>query len=68
VLLLWGWVIRREHAVVPVSMLLRRRHEIGEPIEELKRRELDDAFGPDAVDFRDRLGPIQSACLCRGST
>ncbi len=34
-----GLVIRREDAAVPMPMLLRRRHEIGEPVEELKRRE-----------------------------
>ena len=26
-------------------MLARRRHEIGEPVEEVKRREVDDAIG-----------------------
>ena len=28
-----------------MPVLARRRHEIGEPVEELKRRELDDAIG-----------------------
>jgi hypothetical protein len=27
-------------------VLARRRYEIGEPVEELKRREFDDAVGP----------------------
>jgi len=31
-------VIRRESAVIPMPVLPRRRHEIGEPVEELKRR------------------------------
>jgi len=29
-----------------MPVLPRRRHEIGEPVEKLKRRELDDAIGP----------------------
>jgi hypothetical protein len=29
-----------------MPVLARRRHEIGEPVEKLKRRELDDAVGP----------------------
>ena len=39
-------VIRRKDAVIPMPVLARRRHEIGEPVEELKRREFDDAIGP----------------------
>ena len=39
-------VIRRKHSVIPVPVLPRRRDEIGEPVEELKRREFDDAIGP----------------------
>jgi len=31
--------------VIPVPVLARRRHEIGEPVEKLKRREVDDAIG-----------------------
>jgi len=38
-------VIRCKHPVIPVPVLPLRRHEIGEPVEELKRRELDDAIG-----------------------
>jgi len=36
-------VIRCKDAVIPMPVLARRRYEIGEPVEELKRRELDDA-------------------------
>ena len=39
-------VIRRKHPVVAMPVLPRRRDEIGEPVEELKRREFDDAIGP----------------------
>ena len=39
-------VIRCKHPVVAMPVLPRRRHEIGEPVEELKRRALDDAAGP----------------------
>ena len=39
-------VIRREYSVIAMPVLPRRRHEIGEPVEELKRPELDDAIGP----------------------
>jgi hypothetical protein len=30
-------VVRREYSVVAMPVLPRRRHEIGEPVEELKR-------------------------------
>lgn len=47
----------------------RRRHEIGEPVEKLKRREVDDDAGPlGRVDIRERPGPTQVAALCRRST
>ena len=39
-------VIRRKHSVIPVPVLPRRRDDIGEPVEELIRREFDDAVGP----------------------
>ena len=39
-------VIRREYPVVAMPVLPRRRDEIGEPVEELIRREFDDAVGP----------------------
>ena len=38
-------VIRRKHPVVAMPMLPRRRDEIGEPVQELKWREFDDAAG-----------------------
>jgi hypothetical protein len=31
--------------VIPVPVLPRRRHEIGAPVQKLKRREFDDAVG-----------------------
>ena len=61
-------VIGREDAVIPVPVPPRLWDEIGEPIEELKRRELDDAAGPGCVDFRFRPGPTQLAALCLGIT
>jgi hypothetical protein len=39
-------VIRREEGVVAMPVLPRWRHEIGEPVEELKRREFDDGSDP----------------------
>ena len=38
-------VIRRKHPVVAMPVLPRRRDEIGEPLQKLKRREFDDAIG-----------------------
>jgi hypothetical protein len=38
-------VIRRKDAVIRVPVLARRRDEIREPVEELKRRELNDTVG-----------------------
>ena len=38
-------VVGCKHPVVAMPVLPRRRHEIGEPVEELKRREVDDAIG-----------------------
>jgi hypothetical protein len=61
-------VIRREYSVVAMSVLPRRRDELGEPVEELKRRELEDAVGFGRVDLRPRPGPTQLAALCLGST
>jgi hypothetical protein len=46
-------VIRRKHPVVMMPVLPRRRHEIGTPVEKLKRRELDDAA---------RAGPRRLSC------
>ena len=45
-------VIQREYSVIPMTMLPRRRDEIGEPVQKLKRRELDDAAGPRIVMFQ----------------
>ena len=39
-----GWATRCKDAVIPMPVLARRRYEIGQPVEELKRRELDDAI------------------------
>ena len=39
-------VIGRKDAVRAMPVLPRRRDEIREPVEELKRREFDDAIGP----------------------
>ncbi len=38
-------MIGRKHPVVAMPVLPRRRDEIGQPVQELKRRELDDAIG-----------------------
>ena len=38
-------VIRDEHPVIAMPVLPRRRHEIGQPVQEVKRREFDDAIG-----------------------
>ena len=38
-------VIRRKHSVIPMPVLPRRRHEVRQPVQELKRREFDDAIG-----------------------
>jgi hypothetical protein len=55
-------VIRRKHPVVAVPVLPRRRDEIRQTIEELKRREVDDAIGcrlvkEDLRERRDGVGP-----------
>jgi hypothetical protein len=39
-------VVRREHPVIPVPVLPRLWDEIRKPVEELKRRQLDDAVCP----------------------
>ena len=39
-------VVGCKHPVVAMPVLPRRGHEIGEPVQELKRRELDNAVGP----------------------
>ena len=50
-------VIWRKHPVIAMPMLPRRRDEIGEPVEELKRRELDDAVGPRPGGLAAAAGP-----------
>ena len=40
-----GLVIRGVNPVIPVLMFPRWRHEIGQPVQEVTRRELDDAAG-----------------------
>ena len=51
-----------------MPVLPRRRDEIGEPVEELKRCEFDDAVGPGTCGFSAAAGPTQLAALCLGST
>jgi hypothetical protein len=53
-------VVRREHSVVAVPMLPRRRDEIRKPVQELKRRQLDEAAGSRP---RGLAGPTQLAAL-----
>ena len=50
-------VIRGEHPVVAMPVLSRRRDEIGEPVEELKRREFDAAIGPRPRGLAAAAGP-----------
>jgi hypothetical protein len=40
-----------------MPVLPRRRHEIGEPVEELKRREFDDAIDPRTCGLAAAAGP-----------
>ena len=58
-------VIRGEHPLIAMPVLPRRRHEIGQPVQEVKRQEFDDA-----VNARPRglaPAPTQLAALCQGS-
>jgi len=48
-------VIWCKHPVLAMPMLPRRRDEIGEPVQELKRREFDDAIGPPKARRFDRV-------------
>ena len=50
-------VIRRKHPVIPMPMLPRRRDESGKPVQELKRREFDDAIGPRLRGLAAAAGP-----------
>ena len=61
-------VIRGEHPVIAMPVLPRWRHEIGQPVQEVTRREFDRAVAPGRVVFRPRPEPPQLAALCRGST
>jgi hypothetical protein len=64
-------VIRGEHPVIAMPVLPRRRHEVSEPVEELKNSNGESSttpLAPGRVDFRPRPGPTQLATLCRGST
>ena len=49
--MLWGRLIGREHPVIPVPMLPRRRDEIGQAVQKLKRREVEDAVGSRQREF-----------------
>jgi hypothetical protein len=50
-------VIWRKHAVVAMPMVPRRRDEIGEAVQKLKRREFDDAVGPRPGGLSAAAGP-----------
>jgi hypothetical protein len=58
-------VIRRKHPVVAVPVLARRRYEVSQTIEELKRREFEAAARAGWTSAR---APTGLAALCRGST
>jgi hypothetical protein len=47
-------VVRRKHPVVAMAVLPRRRDEIGEAVQKLKRREFDNAIGSGANPARPR--------------
>ena len=50
-------VIRGEHPVIAMPVLPRRRHEIGQPVQEVKRREFDDAVNARACGLPPAPGP-----------
>ena len=56
-------MIRGEHPVIAMPVLPRRRHEISEPVEEVTRREFDDAAGvrPRGLPPAPRADPV--GCL-----
>ena len=65
-------VIGRKGAVVAMAVLPRRRDEIGQAVQKLEWRKLDDAIGPrpgglSAAAGSDPVG-TQLAALCLGST
>ena len=55
-------VIRGEHPVIAMPVLPRRRHEVSEPVEELKWGKLDDAAGarPRGLPPAPRANPVRS--------
>ena len=55
-------VIRGEHPVIAMPVLPRRRHEIGQPVQEVKRQEFDDATGarPCGLPPASRANPVRS--------
>ncbi len=56
-------VIRRKHPVVAMPVLARRRDEIGEPVKELKRRELHDTIGSRPRGLPAAAGPDPVGCF-----
>ena len=64
----YSWLVSRWQAM---PGLPRWRHEIGEPVQKLKRRELDDAIGrrrPGAGHARDAHGSVDRARTTRSAT
>ena len=53
-------VIRGEHPLIAMPVLPRRRHEIGQPVQEVKPREFDDAVNawPRGLAFAPRADPV----------
>ena len=56
-------VVRRKHPVVAMPVLARRRDEIGEPVQELKRREFDDTVGSRPGGLSAAAGPDPGGCF-----
>ena len=59
-------VIRRKHPVVAMPVLPRRRDKVRQTIEELKRRELDDAVGSRPRGLPPTTPPDPVGCLVSG--
>jgi len=66
-------VVRCKHSVIAMPVLPRRRDEIGEPVQELKRWSRNSngvssmtPVDPGCVIFSVRPGPTQFPRLCRG--
>ena len=51
------FVVRRKHSVIPMPVLPRRRDEIGEAVQKLKRREFDNAIGSGPRGLAAAAGP-----------